>query len=118
MSRPRNSLWLVALLGLAASSVDGPPPLPPLPHKSAQVERGAGAQALLAKPQVVVPPKTYYLAWDFPATNSAFTNWSTLVLCSTNLKTWQVWTNLPFAATNTTAIPAGRFWRVAYTKSP
>lgn len=66
MSQPRHSLWLcvVALLGIAASTVDGPPPLPPLPHKSAQVERGAGAALLIAKPSLVRPPRAYALAWD------------------------------------------------------
>jgi hypothetical protein len=107
----------VALLGLAASTSDGPPPLP-IPHKSALVERGAGAKQLTAKPAVVMPPRQYKLAWTNPATNQVvFSNWTTIVICSTNLRTWQTWTNLPFTATNTAAIPAGRFWRVGYTKS-
>jgi len=106
-----------ALLGLAAKTYDGPP-MPPIPHQSAQVERGAGARALLAKPKVVVPPKVYALAWDICpaiATNSAYyaPYWNTAILRTTNFHDWQTFTNVPLTVT-VLPVPPGWCYRVAY----
>lgn len=120
MSPPRHSLWLclAAVVGLAASISDGPPPLPPTPHKSAQVERVAGAALLAAKPAVVRPPRVYALSWTniYPiAVDPGYyaPYWNTAVLRTTNFHDWQTFTNVPLTVT-VLPVPPGWCYRVAY----
>ncbi len=56
---------LVSILCLGSAL----PPLPPAPkrnHKSAEVERGAGAKSLIAKLVALPGPRTNTIAWLYP----------------------------------------------------
>lgn len=77
---------ILALLCVALT----PPPLPKRPHKSAAVNQGAGALALISQPKVAtVKTNSVTFVWQYPAgVNPSNLWWS--VMSSTDLRNWTV----------------------------
>ena len=91
MKRALPSLVFCALCVSAWSIVTSPPPLPTVkrPHKSAAVERGAGAKALIAPPPSAGVPVTTIIVWKYPASVNPSNLWWAIE-SSTDLRTWSV----------------------------
>lgn len=76
--------WLLALLAVAAV------PTPLLQrHKSAAVERGAGAAKLIAKTAPAPSPETNVSVWQYPPSINPSNLWFNIE-ASSDLKNWSV----------------------------